>query len=1043
MEKQSLDSIFDDPQLCQKAYKKLKSDAYYDKTKVILKKEIVEFEASKKSDKDLDQYLVGIWKKLVYSTDDEWQEYIDKEVLKDIDCIFLPKKLKESKGQDSCIISNVQEDLHEIEVDEVQAFIQLPVIGHILSVLWVLTIGADLDQQMTNCYGNRLREDVYQTESCCKRERKITFSPYLFKPYYLEYEKWQDNALKTAEQHLKSDDEILIFTLDFYRFYYSLDITERFMQRIFKEIYPSCKDRQEKKCLKRLNVLMSMIIKTYAQKCKKYFPGIKRNILPIGFLPSNILANYVLKQFDDQIINSWNPLYFGRYVDDIIVVDKISPNHPLYKQIRTGEITMLEFIANYFSSCFKSGILYGNINTHKYRLGSYLLPPLLKKTKIFFNMKKCKIFYFSPENSTELLTTFRKHLEENKSEFRFLPEDEITFQENDYTKLFDIDQHEINKFKDISGIRLNKYNLSKFLAKQQQITSYHLRRDNRLLNKFIKSLTDTQLIDNYVLWERIITILGLQKEKKQLVDIVLKIGKSINKISYTNQAVARNMRLSLYRFLFFDLCRVQSALCLFSNSHDDCFKPYKNCHLLKRRFSTFCRLSVAYERARMGDKYLYAIWPDVFLICQNSLKQKRDVGYKPYSRNDLQTTFRLLADAGKKWSFIKIKLQKYKYYPYLIQNYDILLAQQCISLASASKQPGLGSPFSAHIYDETFELFLEVNFQFKLDSLDKTEGESEYTHGYSIEEVNGKSGYTRRIAIMNEPKKKFKIAISNIKIKHEDTEKNLVRLPTTTPARWEDISCLVNGALKNHADILVMPECCLPFSWLSSLAHTCKKNDLAVITGLEHLIVGEKVYNLVAVILPFKENNIPCALIVLHPKNHFSPKEFESLFERGFVPMDADHLLGPGQAQYELYKWHDLYFSVYCCFELSSITERALFQSYADAVFAVEWNQDIYYYQNILEALARDLHCYCIQANSSDYGDSRITQPSKHDNQDILRVKGGEASTVLVGTIDIEQLRFFQCKGFGEQKADRRFKPTPPCFKKDIVGRKLRHEKLF
>lgn len=159
--------------------------------------------------------------------------------------------------------------------------------------------------------------------------------------------------------------------------------------------------------------------------------------------------------------------------------------------------------------------------------------------------------------------------------------------------------------------------------------------------------------------------------------------------------------------------------------------------------------------------------------------------------------------------------------------------------------------------------------------------------------------------------------------------------------------------------------------------------------------------------------------------------------------MDAEHLLGPGQNQYELYQWHDLYFSVYCCFEWSAITERSLFQSYADAIFAVEWNQDVYYYQNILEALVRDFHCYCIQANSSDYGDSRITQPSKHDNQDILRVKGGEAPTVLVETIDIEQLRFFQCKGFGEQKADRRFKPTPPCFKKDIVGRKLRHEKLF
>lgn len=1045
MEKQSLDSIFDDPQLCQKAYKKLKSDAYYDKTKVILKKEIVEFEASKKSDKDLDQYLVGIWKKLVYSTDDEWQEYIDKEVLKDIDCIFLPKKLKESKGQDSCIISNVQEDLHEIEVDEVQAFIQLPVIGHILSVLWVLTIGADLDQQMTNCYGNRLREDVYQTESCCKRERKITFSPYLFKPYYLEYEKWQDNALKTAEQHLKSDDEILIFTLDFHRFYYSLDITKGFIRDIFKENYSSCKDKQEKKCLRRLNELVSDIISNYAEKYQKYFPDVKNRVLPIGFLPSNILANYVLKQFDDKVMNSWNPLYFGRYVDDIIVVDKISPNHPLYERIRTGKVTMTEFIADYFSSCFKAGILQGNLKTQECQLPSYLLPPLLKKTKLYFNMEKCKIFYFSPENSTELLTTFRKHLEENKSEFRFLPEDEVTFQESDYTEIFDVDQHEFNKFRDISGIRLNKYNLSKFLAKQQQITSYHLRRDNQLLNKFIKSLTETQLIDNYVLWERILTILGLQKEKKQLVDMFLKIDRAIHKVNYTGYpTVTQNMRRSLRRFLLFDLCRVQSALCLFSDPHEDCFKPYKNCNLLKKRFSTFRRLSAAYERVRMGDKYLYAIWPDVFLVCQDALTQKKHVGRKTYSRNDLQSVFQLLTDANAKWDDIASQAREYKYYPYLVQSHDILLARQCISLVSAAKQGGPEHGLSPLDYYGVFDLFLKVNFQFERKSSDIARGRKDYHQGFSVQDISKRAtGHLYGVAIANEPKKKFKIAVSNIKIKHEDTERNLVRLPTTTQARWEDIACLVNGALKHHADILVMPECCLPFAWLSSLAHTCKKNDLVVITGLEHIIVGERVYNLVAVILPFRENNVPCALIVLHPKNHFSPKEFESLFERGFVPMDADHLLGPGQTQYELYKWHDLYFSVYCCFELSSITERALFQSYADAIFAVEWNQDIYYYQNILEALARDLHCYCIQANSSDYGDSRITQPSKHDNQDILRVKGGEAPTVLVGTIDVEQLRFFQCKGFGEQKADRRFKPTPPCFKKDIVGKKLRHEKLF
>lgn len=86
--------------------------------------------------------------------------------------------------------------------------------------------------------------------------------------------------------------------------------------------------------------------------------------------------------------------------------------------------------------------------------------------------------------------------------------------------------------------------------------------------------------------------------------------------------------------------------------------------------------------------------------------------------------------------------------------------------------------------------------------------------------------------------------------------------------------------------------------------------------------------------------------------------------------------------------------------------------------------------------MARDLHCYCIQANSSDCGDSRITQPSKHDDQDILRVKGGDAPTILVGTIDIERLRRFQCKGYGEQKADGYFKPTPPLFNKKVVEKK-------
>lgn len=81
-------SIFGDELLFQKAYKKMKSDAYYDKTKVILKKDIVEFENGEKSDKGLDERLIDIWKKFIFLKDEEWQDYIKNEILNGIDCIF-------------------------------------------------------------------------------------------------------------------------------------------------------------------------------------------------------------------------------------------------------------------------------------------------------------------------------------------------------------------------------------------------------------------------------------------------------------------------------------------------------------------------------------------------------------------------------------------------------------------------------------------------------------------------------------------------------------------------------------------------------------------------------------------------------------------------------------------------------------------------------------------------------------------------------------------------------------------------------------------
>ena len=90
-----------------------------------------------------------------------------------------------------------------------------------------------------------------------------------------------------------------------------------------------------------------------------------------------------------------------------------------------------------------------------------------------------------------------------------------------------------------------------------------------------------------------------------------------------------------------------------------------------------------------------------------------------------------------------------------------------------------------------------------------------------------------------------------------------------------------------------------------------------------------------------------------------------------------------------------------------------------------------------MESVSRDIHCYFIQSNSSDFGDSRITRPSKSYNMDIVRLKGGINDRIVVGEIDIQKLREFQYKEFELQKDDGSFKPTPPNFDKNVIEKIL------
>ena len=181
---------------------------------------------------------------------------------------------------------------------------------------------------------------------------------------------------------------------------------------------------------------------------------------------------------------------------------------------------------------------------------------------------------------------------------------------------------------------------------------------------------------------------------------------------------------------------------------------------------------------------------------------------------------------------------------------------------------------------------------------------------------------------------------------------------------------------------------------------------------------------------------------VIRLKNHYAPDEIDTIVNKKGkkIPVSA-------KVWQNLYHWHGHVFTNYYCFELASIKERSFFYSNIDAMYCPVFNKDTYYFNNIAESMARDMHCYFILSNVSHYGDSRVTMPGTHMKMNLLKVKGGNTidnkAVVLSATLDINGLRTFQKKSLDDQNADGSFKKTPPDYDKGKVDVRARNRFIY
>jgi hypothetical protein len=151
--------------LCERvkiAYKKLKASIYFDKTQLPLRDRIIAYECN-----GIENQLLQLSEKLS-GDDSEWEKF-KADLLSGISAFVFPKKLV--SFPDDMVILNSEST--PICMDKPQYFIDLSVEGHILSVLWVLSIGRILDKDCEDgefgmyehSYGNRLKKNLVNEES--------------------------------------------------------------------------------------------------------------------------------------------------------------------------------------------------------------------------------------------------------------------------------------------------------------------------------------------------------------------------------------------------------------------------------------------------------------------------------------------------------------------------------------------------------------------------------------------------------------------------------------------------------------------------------------------------------------------------------------------------------------------------------------------------------------------------------------------------------------------------------------------------------------
>ncbi|MCR5037676.1 MAG: hypothetical protein K6A73_10230 [Bacteroidales bacterium] len=627
-----------DVNLLKTAFRKLLTYTYFHKSDMVLRHNVALFAKSLMDEKTEDV----IFGRILSVTNGENEELFN-EWLEKIRLVFMPKHvnpIKSKNATDKSVITNIPPE--RVSIDRLLIMVDIPVELLIIDVAWVLLFGCKLDGRLSeNSWGNRL--DLVAGGG------KVREGNALFKKYHTQYRRWWQTGVDEANAQLKKGKNISIINFDIENYYHSVNLSFDYLLSEYDKLWPNDRIKEDK-----LTSVIQSIYSKYWELTKASDEAALcgrnegKHALPLGLMSARILANWNLSPLDNHIVEKYKPLYYGRYVDDCMLVVETKSNSD----------NCIESINQELPDLFdwRDGVA-----GFKFAAPEVLPKDSDRLQGLTLQSEKLYIYRFDCELPQASLEKFEEDQIERSSEFRFQTDEA----DNNYGGLETITlvsalEAEEEKGRRFDILEENKYKLSVYLAKLcTRLAKYGDKYEHfEEVEKVARYFRGGLLIKHYLLWERLMTVFVLAGKKELVEDFAKNVRKQIRKLDIGDNVFEKEKSAG----------RTRVQECLLHHLNE----------------SKLMALSLNKQDSRIDKLYL-----DTFMVRMH---------YNTYPMQEFAETFKKygVRVQAKDLKYSQKRLM-YRWLPYFVHLYDVV-GMFCI-----------GKIYNPDLYEKAFQLYMLLN----------------------------------------------------------------------------------------------------------------------------------------------------------------------------------------------------------------------------------------------------------------------------------------------------------------------------------------------